>query len=293
MVLFIIGTLAALLLAVVSKATTQAHRAQCDKNMKAIILAVDAYRQETGRFPTSLDQLRSSHYIMDASMLRCPDDHRVDGSYAEYYAIRAPHDSTELPMLVCPFHEGNGRGAQAFLGRYTRQYSAAPARLTSANTATLEHPDGRGAIAAATGIELHGGDRIRTGNLGSATIQFQDGTTATLHGGADVTVLQSFIDGQSSGPLYTLVRQTLGSVNYQVNHGSKFDVVTPTATAGARGTAFEIRIDSDSRTNLLVTDGTVVLTTAQRTGVAPRNQWITDLNVLSLPLLDSVLNLLH
>ena len=289
-VLMVLGALVSLLLGTVSRARARTHSAICDHNMKAIALALDAYRQETGAYPANLNQLVTAKYISDASLLHCPDDPRPNGSYAEYYAMRAPHDDASLPILTCPFHEKQSQGAQAFLGRYTTRYTTAPAILVGANAVTIQHPDNNGPLAAAAGIELHGGDRLTTGNLGSATIQFQDGSTASLQGGCDVTVLQSFVDGQNTGPLYSLIKQVLGTVNYQVHHGSKFDVVTPTATAGARGTQFQIRVDANGRTNLLVTDGTVTLTTPQRTGVAPNNQWITDLNILNLPGLNNLLN---
>ena len=46
--------------------------------------------------------------------------------------------------------------------------------------------------------------------------------------------MQCFRSGHAS-PLYTVLRQSLGIVTHQVNPGSKFDVVTPTSTAGGFG----------------------------------------------------------
>jgi hypothetical protein len=86
-------------------------------------------------------------------------------------------------------------------------------------------------------MEVRGGDIIRTGGGGSATIVFADGSSSELRGGSSVTVMQSFRDGRSRAPLYTMVRQKFGDVLYKVIPGSRFDVVTPTATAGALGTS--------------------------------------------------------
>jgi competence protein ComGC len=253
------------------KARATAHRAQCDVRLKSIALALDAHRQEADRFPAKLADLRTKDYLRDADALRCPSDPRRDGSYEEYYAIRAPRDSAELPIVVCPFHEEQHRGGQAFVGRYTHQFTTSPAHLDRANAVTVQHPDDREPIAATTGMELHGGDRIRVAAHGAAVIRFADGSTATLRGGSEVTVLQSFIEGQAQAPLYTLVRQTIGEVAYRVNTGSKFDVVTPTATAGAHGTAFTITVDAAGNATILVTEGKVSLSTLQKAAWAPLN----------------------
>jgi prepilin-type N-terminal cleavage/methylation domain-containing protein len=270
-VLMIISILSAISISAFNKTRATARRAQCDMRLKAISLALDTYRREVGRFPAKLSDLKTKGYLHDADALRCPSDPRRDGSYEEYYAIRAPRASGELPIVVCPFHEENHRGGQAFVGHYTQQYATSPARLEGANAVTVQHPDDKDAIAGTTGMELHGGDRIRVAAQGAATIRFADGSTATLQGGSNVTVLQSFVEGQSQGTLYTLVRQTLGSVSYQVQTGSKFDVVTPTATAAAHGTAFRIDVDVAGNTSILVTQGKVSLSTLTRAAWAPLN----------------------
>lgn len=296
-VVAILGILGLLGVGVLAKTRSATHRAQCDARLKTIVLALDAFRQERAQFPAQLSELREQHYLSDPEALTCPDDPSENGSYQNFYARRAPRDSGELPILVCPFHEDSRHGAQAYVGRYTTQFSVAPANLVRANAATVQHPGENDSISATEDMELHGGDRIRTAAMGAAVISFQDGTTATLQGGSDVTVLQSFIEGQTAAPLYTLVRQTLGSVLYEVHHGSKFDVVTPTAIAGAHGTRFRVLVDAANsgtaggRTRLLVLDGLVSLTTARTTGFAPLNTWISDLDVPTLPDLRSLLNL--
>ena len=68
-------------------------------------------------------------------------------------------------------------------------------------------------------MAVRGGDRILTSGSGEAIIEFGDGSRATLQGGTDLTVLQSFVMSNTGAPLYTLVKQALGSVTYNVNHG--------------------------------------------------------------------------
>src|SRR5690606_10755575 len=118
--------------------------------------------------------------------------------------------------------------------------------------ATIERP-GKNPIAARAGMTLRGGDIIRTSNGGSASVLFADGSISDLRGDSEITLLQSFLAGQSHAPLYTLIRQQAGDVAYRIHHGSKFDVTTPTATAGALGTAFEIKENSDDTWWLKVT----------------------------------------
>ncbi len=273
-VIGVIAVLAALALGWFGQSREGARRVQCDVRLKAIALGLDAFRQEHGRFPTQLAKLRDDGYLTEPDALRCPSDALESSTgYEPFYAIRAPRDSSELPILVCPMHEATGNhGAQAFVGRYTTHSQASPAVLEASGGATVQHPGQKEAVAATANMPLRGGDRIR----GSATIRFADGSTAVLQSGSDVTVLQSFIDGHAKAPLYTLVRQTLGDVTYRIHTGSKFDVVTPTATAGAHGTEFRIVVDSGSAgsTRLFVIEGKVSLATVKKSGFAPLGEWV-------------------
>ncbi|HVF10369.1 MAG TPA: FecR domain-containing protein [Abditibacteriaceae bacterium] len=278
-VLAILSVLAAILMSSFSNARTAAALTQCDIRLKSIALGLDAYRQETGKYPADLNELRTQRYLQDPDALHCPADPRPNGSYTDFYVLRAPRDESDRASLVCPFHEKDNRGAQAYLGRYTTQFASRPAQLIGANSATVQHP-GKAPVAAAAGMELHGGDLIETSPQGLATIEFADGSQVALQGGARVTVLQSFLDENASASLYTLVQQTLGSVTYRVRRGSKFDVGTPTATAGARGTEFQVEVNAVAEdgptTRLLVIESKVAFTTLRKTVlIAPGPTWVT------------------
>lgn len=279
-VLAIILILGSLTVGVFAKGRKGAQRTQCDTNLKAIAIALDAFRQENGGYPPALSELPARKYLANAEALACPSDPRDNGSYADYYIPRAPRNGfsrkefqgvlkTEPPIVVCPFHEEYGNhGAQAFVGRSTKQFATHPARLIAAAGTTIERP-GEEPIPATADMELHGGDRIRTGG-GMATIRFVDGTTCEIQSGSDVTVLQSFVQGNSSDSvLYSIVRQVRGSVTYTVNKGSDFDVVTPTATAGAMGTKFQVTVDAGGNASIYVSEGEVYLATFKRIGIAP------------------------
>jgi competence protein ComGC len=246
----IIVLLAGISFGYLQRSRRAAQRTSCDVHLKTLTLALDAFRQEHGAYPLTLAELTRQNYITDPETMRCPLDPRTDGSYEEFYIFRGARpvagdnrDQSTLPLIVCPFHEEDGgHGAQA-LRSGTRQYAAMTATLTESTGATVERP-GKKPFLGRNGMKLYGGDRIST-ESGSAKILFADGSYAELTRNSDVTVLQSFIAGQQNAPLYTILRQRLGEISYRVNPGSKFDVVTPTATAGALGTKFAIKCNGD------------------------------------------------
>jgi type II secretory pathway pseudopilin PulG len=282
----VVAILAAILLPAFARSRATARRAQCDMRLKAIALALDAYRQENHHYPEHLSELRGVGLLNDPDALRCPSDPRPvgEGSYDDYYVLRTAHDANDLPIVVCPFHEDDGYGAQAYKGRYTTQFATRPAQVVRARSVVVRRP-GKQPIAAAPGMTLRGGDRLIADSSGAATIRFADGSTATLNGDSDVTVLQSFLMGETNAPLYTLLKQALGTVDYDVHSGSSFDVATPTATAGARGTTFTVTVHPDGRSDLVVESGKVLFTTLDRTIVAPLGHTVTGL-------LDGLINIL-
>jgi type II secretory pathway pseudopilin PulG len=294
-VISIIGILAAISVGLFTRGRATARRAQCDVHLKAIALALDTFRQENGRLPVKLSELLDKKYV-SLDVLRCPSDPSLDTksndptyiSYGDFYIIREPRDSAQLPILVCPLHNADGRqGVQAYKGQYTTQFVTQPATLAVndfSGAVTITRP-GQGVLALPVNLNdplvLRGGDRIKTGS-GTATIRFSDGTATTAPSAAsvqpntEISVLESYIEGQRSGPLYTLIRQFSGRTNYYVRPGSHFDVATPTATAGALGTKFTIDVlptsnagQSTSNTTLdtylTVTEHVVALTTTEQT----------------------------
>jgi len=270
LVMAIIAVLSAFLFGAFGQSRGAAQRAHCDIQLKAITMALDAFRQDNGHYPKNLGELVTKKYLTDTSMLVCPADPRPRGSYNDYYILRSARDSGELPILVCPLCEtDSGQAIQGFKGRYTKHFATRPAELTAAASTTIERP-GKNPISGRIGMQLRGGDIIRTAAGGQAIIRFADGSESQMAGGSEITVLQSFISGHARAPLYTLIRQTVGDVHYRVNHGSKFDVSTPTATAGALGTAFQIKADTSNSWWLRVTESQVYYANAEsRTIVTP------------------------
>lgn len=276
MVLALVGVLAAMLIPAFSRASASARRQSCDVKLKSIALALDAFKSEHGNYPAQLELLRSEGYLTDSDALVCPSDRRQNAGYADFYTLRAPHDAGDAPVLVCPFHEeSSGGGNQARLGRFTTQFATQPAVLTTGNDVKVTRQDK--VLVGYAGMALRGGDELSTGAFGTALLTFADSSSARLESGTRITVLQSFVDGHSGAPLYTLIRQFAGDATYTVNHGSRFDVATPAATAGARGTQFRIKVlgNRPEETQLYIIEGKVVLTTLGKSGLAPVGSWIS------------------
>ncbi|HEX8550798.1 MAG TPA: FecR domain-containing protein [Abditibacteriaceae bacterium] len=290
-VIGLIMILSAMLFGVLGRGRAAARRSQCDIHMKEIAMALDTFRQENNHMPAQLAELVSKKYV-SAETLRCPSDpelknHAGDLNYTSYgdgYLIREPRDSGELPITVCSNHEVDGyHGVQAYKGRYTEQFTARPAQLVAGNwqgSVTITRP-GQGVLtnptSAAKPLELRGGDRVKV-TAGYAKILFADSSSANITENSEMSILESYIEGQRSGPLYTLTRQFSGRIEYYVNPGSHFDVATPTATAGALGTKFTIELKPDTSldqntapdTVLSVQEHSVALSTIERTiEVAP------------------------
>lgn len=245
-VIAVASGLAAILMGVFSRNSSAASRVQCDTRVKAVVMALDAFRQESGQLPNTLDELLEKKYLTDAGVLRCPSDPRPGGSYDDFYVLRSSRDIEELPIIVCPLGSNeSGHGIQAFKGRYTKQFATRPAELIAASATVIDRP-GKPSIAGRSGMLLRGGDSIRTAAGGSAKLRFADNSVTDIGSSSEITVLQSYIAGHTRAPLYTLIRQTTGNVLYRVTPGSKFDVTTPTATAGALGTEFQIREEASS-----------------------------------------------
>ncbi len=117
--------------------------------------------------------------------------------------------------------------------------------------------DGGSWISAQNGMDLYQSDSIKTGVDASASIVFFKSSIIRLDSNTEVS-LQEIIqndDGtnvkikQDAGRTWSTVAKISGIDNY--------DVQTPTAVASVRGTAFDVHIKSDGRTDVGVGRGIV------------------------------------
>ncbi|MEO1440629.1 MAG: FecR domain-containing protein, partial [Chloroflexota bacterium] len=103
------------------------------------------------------------------------------------------------------------------------------------------------------------GDQIRTLESGEATITFfADGVQTTLE--PETTYRIDVFNGDSDTfnlSVSVLAGQTRQRIDRALDAGSNYDVNTPGANLVARGTAFQVRVEPDGRSAMLVSEGAV------------------------------------
>ncbi len=113
-------------------------------------------------------------------------------------------------------------------------------------------------VKATTRSKLRSGDQIITSEASSVTLRFADGSELLLlaNSRAQMDTLSAHGD---NGMVDTRVRLKSGQIDTRVNKlrkDSRFEIITPTAVAAVRGTAFRISADGDIMRNE-VTEGVV------------------------------------
>lgn len=119
-------------------------------------------------------------------------------------------------------------------------------------------PDGR-ARPLAKGAELNSGDRIVT-NDGRAQIRFADGAYVSLQPNTDFAIREYRYDGRTDGSergLFGLLKGAMRTVTGAIGrvNRSAYEIQTPTATIGIRGTGGLIQVFDDGRTLLRGSSG--------------------------------------
>jgi len=132
----------------------------------------------------------------------------------------------------------------------------------------VKEPGEAGFRPLSTEARVLAGTIVRTGENASAVLHWVDGTR--LQAGADTTlkVLECRFDKRTNAAL-SLFRLDVGRIWVRVirslSADSKFEIRTPTATAGVRGTTFSINVDPDGGTEILVYEGDVEVRSGEQT----------------------------
>jgi hypothetical protein len=172
-------------------------------------------------------------------------------------AVRVPFRLRKLAWLVSASLAATGTVA------------AAPAARVdfTIGSVTVTGVDG-GSRPAAKGLQLQSGDRVVTGN-GRAQLRFTDGAYVSLQPNTDFSIRDYRYDGKSDGSekgIFGLLRGALRTVTGaigRVNRGA-YQIQTPTATIGIRGTGGLIQVLADGTT--LVTGNSGVWSLANKSG---------------------------
>jgi prepilin-type N-terminal cleavage/methylation domain-containing protein len=262
----IIGIIAGISTVSVGKIKGAKNQTACINNLRNISQGLQVYYNDYMKFPEDgypddgddiyplSTELAS--YINDKSTFICPEDSDATstGSYASYdpyyVARKGSYDSNEL-ALGCPRHRGAKNSTSAF--------STGSTEITSVGT--VVDKDGQE-------IPPDGTTAERTISSVNDTMTFDDGSTVTVtnaSGGSYGCFLVQSVR-LADGTLYSIVKvQDNGTISVVVTPGSKFEVVTPSAIVGVRGTEFTVATSTNGfeigyQTVVTQSEGIVVVT---------------------------------
>jgi hypothetical protein len=123
----------------------------------------------------------------------------------------------------------------------------------------------------AKGAELNSGDRIVT-NDGRAQIRFADGAYVSLQPNTDFAIREFRYEGRTDGSergIFGLLKGAMRTVTGAIGRVNRaaYEIQTPTATIGIRGTGGLIQVFDDGRTLLVGTSGVWTLAGLDKTTV--------------------------
>jgi hypothetical protein len=155
--------------------------------------------------------------------------------------VRAPFRLRKLAWVVSATLAGTGTAAAVPAARV--DFAIGGVTVTGA--------DGQ-PRPAAKGLELQSGDRVVTGN-GRAQLRFTDGAYVSLQPNTDFSIREYRYDGKTDGSekgIFGLLRGALRTVTGAIGrvNRSAYQIQTPTATIGIRGTGGLIQILPDGST---------------------------------------------
>jgi len=135
------------------------------------------------------------------------------------------------------------------------------------------------------GTEIRSGDKVASGSDGRAQIRFSDGAFVSLQPNTEFNIREYRFNGAADGSesaLFGLLKGAMRTVTGLVGRTNrdKYQIATPTATIGIRGTGGLISIAADGTTRISGTSGTWLLSNAagsievpaRSAGVAGPNQ---------------------
>lgn len=123
------------------------------------------------------------------------------------------------------------------------------ATISSFRGAVQVRKAGQSWTPAQVGMVLYRGDQVKTEEQGFAEVAIDDGKTGTVEiDSASLFKLDILDLNHETGDKITLLDLAMGRVLVhaeKLQGKSKFEVKTPTSTAGVRGTTFEVRVTEE------------------------------------------------
>jgi prepilin-type N-terminal cleavage/methylation domain-containing protein len=219
----IVTVLAAVLLPTLGRARNSGRDAKCLSNLRQIGIGLKAFQVQNERYPAGGVRSALRRYMPSQAdnVYLCPFDEEPElgDSYSDFYCPRWERDpETGLYVVGCPRH-GNGVRPMTVVLHTLGEASVKAQEPTRWNSQPI-----------LPGVTAVGG-----------VLRFADGSTSALLGAHRVVFLTSFDIG--NGRSYSVLKVedgVEGTVDNSVTPGSKFEVVTPAAVAGVKGTEFDV-----------------------------------------------------
>ncbi len=250
----ILMILSGMLFAVVGRTSRLSRQTACMSNLRQISAALLGFYQDKNGFPEDgpgVDLSEDLEPYLPAEALRCAADDSYErewakdpsyNSYEQYYVRRPDIDGSYKYIVGCPRHRDDDLANSVFGLRSVRTAEVQPVWVSGKDISKKRDP----------------GARVLT----SGMMQFKDpGTNVTVLENVDNFQVHLIYSARlSDGTLYSIVRMTgKGKAEVSVQPGSKFEVITPVAIAGVRGTKFSITVFNDENVEVTVTEGTVLV----------------------------------
>lgn len=255
----IIGILAGIGTVTVGRIMAAKQQTTCVNNLRSIsqglqlfyndyrIFPEDGYPDDANDlFPLSTEL---ADYVKDKSTFICPADDDLTGagnfaSYDPYYVARNGAYQGEELTIGCPRHRGSKNS--------TSMFSSGSTEVTRIGAVLANGQE----------IPPDGTTAQRTMSNVNDTMTFSDGSTVKITSSKTdqkVFLVQSV--RLSDGTLYSIIKTRKDvTIDVQVTAGSKFEVVTPSAIVGVRGTRFTVVTkQSGYVTEVTLASGTVIL----------------------------------
>jgi hypothetical protein len=148
----------------------------------------------------------------------------------------SPSSFARFPVLLLASLLAPSLASTAWAQSIGKAVSAVPSATYS---------EGGGSQTIEVGTEFEQNDRIVTDKNGAAEIEFVDGTSLTIGANSEVVLDKMIFDGgKARNATVNIVRGTLRFVTGTSDH-SAYQIKTPVATIGVRGTVIDISLEKD------------------------------------------------
>ncbi|NQT46114.1 MAG: FecR domain-containing protein [Candidatus Omnitrophica bacterium] len=236
----------------------KARQIGCVNNLKSIGVALQLYFNDKIEYPETLTSMVPD-YVTDSSDLICPSSR---APYDNFYIKRSHLSATDTFSIGCPYHGKNMEAVNLLLDGSSQQVEMSEVHYGSGASAVIITP----------------GTTVNA----VQTLSFSDGSTAIIQEGS-ASLVQSFDMGE--GKLYSIIKiGVTGKVDVNVNSGSRFEVVTPAAIAGVRGTRMIVTASIDGsipETTIEVLSGTATITGRNNEGMSMVNSGDAPVTIIS------------